>query len=238
MTPEFTIVIPVFNEAAILEAAITDLRTRLLARTPPPAFEILIAENGSRDGTAELAADLAVRFPEVRALRSGEPNYGAALRQGILEARGDFVLCDEIDLCDSRFHDTALELLRRGEVDLVVGSKAMAGASDHRPFVRRLATRTINGLLRVALGFHGTDTHGLKAFRREALLPVVHACVVGKDLFASELVIRAERQGIRGVEVPVTIEEKRAPSVNLGKRIPRVLRDLARLVYVIRIQGR
>jgi glycosyltransferase involved in cell wall biosynthesis len=238
MTPEFTIVIPVYNEAAILEAAITDLRARLLARTPLPAFEILIAENGSRDGTADLAQGLAARFPEVRAFSSSEPNYGAALRQGILEARGTYVLCDEIDLCDSRFHDTALALLRQGEVDLVVGSKAMPGAADHRPFVRRLATRTINGLLRVALGFHGTDTHGLKAFRREALLPVVHACVVGKDLFASELVIRAERQGIRGVEVPVTIEEKRAPSVNLGKRIPRVLSDLARLVYVIRIQGR
>ena len=56
---------------------------------------------------------------------------------------------------------------------MVVGSKAMKGASDERPLIRRAATRVLNGMLRVALGFRGTDTHGLKAFRRATLLPVV-----------------------------------------------------------------
>ena len=123
-----------------------------------------------------------------------------------------------------------------GEVDLVVGSKAMSGAADQRPFVRRLATRTINGMLRVLLGFRGTDTHGLKAFRRDALTRTATRCVVDKDLFASEFVIRAERDGVRVVEIPVSIAEKRPPSIQLTRRVPRVLRDLARLVYVIRIR--
>ena len=102
--------------------------------------------------------------------------------------------------------------------------------------MRHAATIVINGLLRVLVGFHGTDTHGLKAFRRERLLEVAQACVVDRDLFASEFVIRAERMGRRVVEIPVHIVEKRPPSINLFKRVPKVLRDIARLTYAIRIQ--
>jgi hypothetical protein len=155
----------------------------------------------------------------------------------MLKARGRFVICDEIDLCDTDFHARALDMLRAGEADLVVGSKAMSGAADQRPFVRRFATRTINGLLRLLLGFRGTDTHGLKAFRRDALESTARRCVVDKDLFASEFVIRAQRESIRVVEIPVSIEEKRPPSVQLARRVPRVLRDLAWLFYVIRLRG-
>jgi hypothetical protein len=61
---------------------------------------------------------------------------------------------------------------------MVVGSKAMKGSMDQRPLLRRAATRVINGMLRVALDFRGTDTHGLKAFRRGVLLPVVDECVI------------------------------------------------------------
>jgi glycosyltransferase involved in cell wall biosynthesis len=236
--PDLSIVIPVYNEAEILVPAVTGLRERLLALQPDGRFEILLAENGSHDGTADLAIQLADRFPQVRTFSLGEPNYGAALRRGILAARGTYVLCDEIDLCDTEFHQRALALLRGGDVDLVIGSKSMRGAADHRPYVRRLATRTINGLLQALLGFHGTDTHGLKAFRRAALLGVVDRCVVDKDLFASELVIRAERDGVSGTEIPILIEEKRRPSIQLFRRVPRVLRDLGRLVWAIRVKGR
>ena len=91
-------------------------------------------------------------------------------------------------------------------------------------------------MLRVSLGFRGTDTHGLKAFRREALVGTVGRCVVDKDLFASEFVIRAQREGLRVMEIPVRIEEKRRPSIQLARRVPRVLKDLARLVIVIRLR--
>ena len=235
-TPEISVVIPIFNESKILETAVAGLVEGLAAIDDLDRYEIILAENGSRDDTADRASDLSARWPQVRTFSLGEPNYGAALRRGILEARGRYVICDEIDLCDADFHTRALALLRTGEVDLVVGSKAMPGAADSRPFVRRLATRTINGLLRVMLGFRGTDTHGLKAFHREALVPTTNHCVVDKDLFASEFVIRAQREGVRCVEIPISIAEKRPPSIQLGKRIPRVLRDLARLVYVIRIR--
>ena len=61
------------------------------------------------------------------------------------------------------------------------------------------------------LGFRGTDTHGLKAFRRLALLDTVRACLVDKDVFASEFVIRADRGGVTTKEIPVHIIEKRPP---------------------------
>jgi hypothetical protein len=155
----------------------------------------------------------------------------------MLRARGELVFCDEIDLCDLRFYDQALGLLEDPSLDLVVGSKAAKGASDRRPLVRRLATRVHNGLLRLLLDFKGTDTHGLKAFRRLRLLDVVRACVVDRDVFASEFVIRAWRAGLRVMEVPVQLEEKRQPSINLFKRVPNVLKSVARLVWVIRVQG-
>jgi hypothetical protein len=66
---------------------------------------------------------------------------------------------------------------------------------------------------------------------------VVQACLVDKDVFASELVIRAYRAGLDIVEVPVRIIEKRPPSVNLLKRVPSVLKNLAKLTWAIRGRG-
>ena len=78
----------------------------------------------------------------------------------------------------------------------------------------------------------------MKAFRRAALLDTVQRCVVDKDLFASELVIRAERYNVRVMEIPIQIVEKRPPSIHLFRRVPNVLKNLARLVYVIRVTNR
>jgi hypothetical protein len=147
------------------------------------------------------------------------------------------VFCDEIDLCDTQFYARALEILERGDADLVIGSKLLDGASDERPLMRHVGSMVINGMLRVALDFKGTDTHGLKAFRRSALAPVAESCIVDKDLFASEFVIRAERAGISVKEIPVRVLEKREPSIHLFRRVPNVLKNLAKLVVAIRIKG-
>ena len=226
-------VIPVFNEAEILVPAVEELLAGLTARGL--SFELILAENGSRDSTPEQLEILAKRDPRIRWFHHPAPNYGAALKRGILEARGELVVCDEIDLGDFTFYDAALPRLRRKEADLVVGSKAARGASDARPMVRRVATRVHNGLLRLVLDFKGTDTHGLKAFRRERLLPIVQACVVDRDVFASELVIRAWRAGLQVIEIPVQLHEKRKPSIHLFRRVPNVLKNVAKLVYVIRL---
>jgi len=232
--PRVSIVIPVYNEEGILHEAVEALCAELEALGW--SWEILLAENGSSDHTVELGEHLSEELPGVTIFSVPEPNYGRALREGILRARGEFVICDEIDLCDVDFYRRAMALLEHGHAQMVVGSKAMKGANDGRPLVRRAATRVINGMLRVAVDFRGTDTHGLKAFHREALVPIVHRCVIDKDLFASEFVVRAGRSGIHVVEIPVRVLEKRRPAINLARRVPNVLKNLVRLTYVIRVK--
>ncbi|AKQ68135.1 Dolichol-phosphate mannosyltransferase [Myxococcus hansupus] len=235
MAPHLTVVIPVYNEESIIASAAEELRQGLDARGLD--YEIIFAENGSRDATTTILEDLCAKNPRLRWFHSETPNYGVALKAGILKARGTYVICDEIDLCDLTFYDAALPRLERGEADMVVGSKAAKGASDQRPLIRRAATRVHNKLLKVALGFQGTDTHGLKAFRREALLPVIQKCVVDMDVFASEFVIRAWREGLRVMEIPIQLHEKRQPSIHLFKRVPNVLKNVGKLFYVIRVRG-
>lgn len=235
LKPDISIVIPVYNEEAILRGAAEGLISELKEAGRP--FEVIFSENGSNDGTLEELSRLHDANPEVKFLSTGEPNYGLAMRKGIVQAEGAYVICDEIDICDSGFHKSAVEILEGGRYDLVIGSKLAEGARDKRPFFRHLATLVMNFLLRLLLGFKGTDTHGLKAFNRDHLMPVVNACKVDKDLFASEFVIRAERMGIKIKEIPVSIMEKRKPSINLLKRVPNVLKNLAKLFYIIRIKG-
>lgn len=235
-SPDLSVVIPCYNEEAIIWGAVEELHAGLVEMGR--SFEIIISENGSKDDTRAIAEKLSRAYSSVRALQSDEPNYGKALRRGIKAARGTFILCEEIDLCDLDFHRRALEILDADTADFVVGSKAHPDANDERPPMRRTATLVINGLLRVLVGFKGTDTHGLKAFHRQRVLDTVNRCVVDKDLFASELVIRAERYHLRVVEIPIVIHEKRPPSIHLFRRVPNVLKNLARLVWVVRIRNR
>jgi glycosyltransferase involved in cell wall biosynthesis len=238
--PRISIVIPIYNEQGILHAAIVDVRERL--KPFGWSYEIILAENGSKDETVRIAEELAAKYADpkegqIRLMSLGEPNYGKALKHGILLARGELVICDEIDLCDTDFHRRAVEILETGEADLVIGSKLAVGAEDDRPMWRHAASMGYSAMLRIILGFRGTDTHGLKAFRRVALLDTVRACLVDKDVFASELVIRADRGGVKIREIPVRVIEKRPPSINLFKRVPNVLKSIAKLTYAIRIRG-
>jgi glycosyltransferase involved in cell wall biosynthesis len=238
--PRISIVIPIYNEQGILHSAVVDLRERL--KPFGWNYEIILAENGSKDRTIELGNEIAAKYNDpndgqVRMISMGEPNYGKAMKQGILLARGELVICEEIDLCDTDFHRRAIEILDSGEADMVIGSKLAAGSEDDRPMMRHAASVAYSGLLKALLGFRGTDTHGLKAFRRLALLDIVRACLVDKDVFASEFVIRADRGGVKVKEIPVRVMEKRAPSINLFKRVPNVLKSLIKLTYAIRVRG-
>ena len=233
--PHVSIIIPVYNEEGILRGSVLELKEKL-ARFGW-SYELLLCENGSRDRTMEIGKELEAEHAQVRMLSVGSPNYGLAMKFGISEARGRYVICDEIDLLDTEFYARAMALLERSDTDLVVGSKAMVGSNDQRPLFRRAATRVYNGLLRAVCRYPGTDTHGLKAFRREALLETARRCRLDRDVFASEFVIRAHREGKKVVEIPFAVREKRPPSIRLVTRVPHVLSSVAKLAISVRRTG-
>jgi glycosyltransferase involved in cell wall biosynthesis len=233
-----SVVIPVYNEESIIVSATEAIIAHLTALGI--SYEILLCENGSRDATWKLVNELAAKHKQVRPLQVGTPghvNYGLALKTCILASRGALILNDEIDIGNFDFYDSALTILQNEpSVVMVVGSKTLSSSNDKRPVVRRFATWCVNMMLRFLLGFRGTDTHGLKAWRREKLEGLVRSCITERDIFTSELVIRAERAGYMVKEIPIEIEETRAARTPLMKRVPHVLKNILTLVVALRFQ--
>ncbi|MBV9660438.1 MAG: glycosyltransferase [Acidimicrobiales bacterium] len=222
-----SVVMPAHNEAGYLEPSTKTVVEGLRGRRLD--FEVIIVENGSSDSTGDEAEALHVTFGEVQVLRRPEADYGLALKQGFLAARGDIVINLDVDLVDLDFIDRALAGMTQPDVAVLVGSKRAPGAQDQRTAARRLITAVFAVVLRLGFGLRTTDTHGLKALRRDALLPLVEQCQHGKDIFDTELLLRAQRAGLITREVPVSVTDMRPPRTSIGRRIPRTIVGLIRL---------
>jgi len=227
-------VIPVHNEAGFIETALPRLVETL--ESVGEAFEIIVVENGSIDATAEIASALAVADDRISVVRLLEPDYGAAMRSGFLKATGAWIVNFDIDYFSADFLRSGL--LLRGSADLILASKRVAGSDDRRSSVRRLGTWGFNLALRFLFRSEVTDTHGMKMIRRpvvEVLVPQIRST---KDLFDTELVIRAERAGHLIAEIPTTVEELRVARSAFVKRIPRTLIGLWRIRRALRAEAR
>ena len=230
---------PAFNEAELLELSVKEVVEGLRGRSdgsdgtdekPTGSFEVIVVENGSRDATPELADRLAASTAEVFTLHLDVPDYGAALRAGLLAAEGDIVVNFDVDYYDLAFVTDALERLAAPDHPaIVVGSKRAEGARDERRGFRRLVTAVFSGILHYGFGLGVSDTHGMKAMRREAVEPLARACHNGTDLFDTELILRAERAGLVVVELPVVVVERRPSRSPIWRRVPRTLLGLLRL---------
>jgi len=222
-----SVVMPAHDEEAFLAAAVRDVADGMRARGD---FEVLVVENGSTDATAEVAKGLLEEIPELRILSLGTADYGKALRMGFLAARGELAAFFDVDYYDLGFLDRAVTLMEApGGPAVVVGSKRGPGAVDTRPWLRRMVTLVFSTILRVGFGLGVTDTHGMKLLRREPLAPLAEACRFGTDMFDTELILRAERAGLRAGEVPVVVQELRPSRSSIARRIPRTMANLARL---------
>ncbi|HEX6395299.1 MAG TPA: glycosyltransferase family 2 protein [Acidimicrobiales bacterium] len=222
-----SVVMPAHNEEGYLEQAVGTVVAGLRERGQE--FEVIIAENGSSDRTPEELGSLESTYEEVTGIRLPAPDYGRALRSGFLASRGDIVVNFDVDFVDLRFLDEAVERFKDSEVALVVGSKRAPGALDRRSPGRRVVTNVFSSLLRYGFGLQVSDTHGIKAMRRQTLEPFVRICSFGEDVFDTELILRAERAGVRVVEVPVDVTELRPPRTSIWSRIPRSLVRLVQL---------
>jgi glycosyltransferase involved in cell wall biosynthesis len=226
--PAVSVVIPAFNEAGMLRDSVREVVDGLRARAA--SFEVIVVENGSTDDTRAIAAEIASNDADVTLRALARADYGEALRTGILAARGSVVVIFDTDYYDLEFLDRALGRLEVApRPAIVVGSKRAPGTRDDRPVPRRLITAAFATVLRVGFGLRVSDTHGMKALDRAAVTPLARQCRNGRDLFDTELVLRADRSGLAVVELPVTVTERRPSRTPIASRAVRTVVGLVRL---------
>ena len=213
--PPLSVVIPAFNEARRLPATLARVGEHLAAQGRP--HEILVVDDGSADGTADVARAGGV---DVRVLRH-EPNRGKgyAVRRGMLAATGARRLMTDADL------STPIEELARLEAeldrgwDVAIGSRAVAGArvEVHQPAYREAMGRVFNVLVQVLLLPGLADTQcGFKLFTAGAADAAFRACRLDGFSFDVEALYVARLRGLRIAEVPVVWRNDAATRVSLG----------------------
>ncbi|HWC12578.1 MAG TPA: glycosyltransferase family 2 protein [Acidimicrobiales bacterium] len=227
---------PAHDEEAYLAPAVHQVVTGLRSRGRP--FEIVIVENGSTDATAKVARELAAEIPELRVLTLDRADYGGALREGFLAARGEMVGIFDVDYYDLDFLDRAVDVVAApAGPAIVVASKRGEGAVDTRAWSRRLVTSVFAAVLRLGFGLQVSDTHGMKVLRREPLVELARISRFGTDLFDTELILRAQRAGLAAREIAVTVEETRPSRTSIVRRIPRSVGGLLRLRLALWREG-
>jgi putative flippase GtrA len=202
--PAVDVVVPVYNEEVDLAPSVRRLHAYLSDRFPFP-WRITIADNASKDGTPLVAAALAAELPGVRVVRLEKKGRGRALRTVWAASDADVLAYMDVDL--STDLDALLPLvapLISGHSDLAIGSRLARSARVVRGPKREIISRGYNRLLRLALGVRFSDAQcGFKAVRADrarALLPLVRD---SGWFFDTELLVLAERTGLRIHEVPV-----------------------------------
>ena len=230
LMPKYSILIPIYNEEQILKKNALTYIQKL--KKNKESFEIIFSENGSTDNTKKILYNLKKKHNKIiKILTFNQPNYGLALKKAILKAKGEIIICEELDLCNIDFFKTSTRLLKNKKFDLIVGSKNLQSSNDERPLSRRIASKTLTKILGIFFGFSGTDTHGLKAFNRK-ILPYVRKTILDKDMFTTEMVIRVCNSKLIYHEIPINLKEIRTTSIPLKNRLLKVISQLLRLLFI------
>jgi hypothetical protein len=226
--PLVEVVVPVHNEQRVLVASVTRLHRYLAASFPFP-FRITIADNASTDRTWPLAQELTARLPQVAAVHLDQKGRGRALRHVWGQSDADVLAYTDVDLST----DLAALLplvapLVSGHSDLAIGTRLHRGARVVRGPKREVISRGYNLLLHATLGAGFSDAQcGFKAIRADAaraLLPLIQD---RNWFFDTELLVLAERAGLRIHEVPVDWVEDPDSRVAI---VPTALEDLRGVV--------
>ncbi|MFD8013823.1 glycosyltransferase, partial [Streptomyces sp. NPDC059762] len=198
------VVVPVHNEEKDLEPCVRRLHAHL-KRTFPYGFRVTVADNASTDATPVIAAALAAELPEVRSVRLEQKGRGRALRTVWSASDAPVLAYMDVDL--STDLNALLPLvapLISGHSDLAIGSRLARSSRVVRGPKREFVSRAYNLILRGSLAARFSDAQcGFKAIRREVaerLLPMVED---GGWFFDTEMLVLAERAGLRIHEVPV-----------------------------------
>lgn len=202
---EVSAVIPVYNDRAALERAIPESLQALSGVSD--RFELIIAEDGSTDGSAEFVRSY--DDPRVRLLHSDERlGRGRALNRACSESGGTIFCYYDVDLATSMEHLPALIGAIREGNDIATGSRLLPDSTIDRSASREVASRGYNTLVRLVLGSRLADHQcGFKAFNRERLLALLPAVRAGHWFWDTEVLVRAQRAGYRVCEFPVRWQE-------------------------------
>lgn len=236
-SPVLDVVIPVYNEELGLAPSVAKVREHLLAM--PFSFRITIADNASTDATNLIARQLAHTYEEVRVVRLDEKGRGRALKQAWSSSDAEILVYMDVDLStDLNALYPLIAPLLSGHSGLAIGSRLARNSRTLRGPKRELISRGYNYLLRGALRARFSDAQcGFKAIRRDvaqSLLPLIED---DEWFFDTELLILAERSGVRIHEVPVDWTDDPDSRVDVRATALADLRGMARLGSAL-VRGR
>jgi putative flippase GtrA len=231
MNPQVDIVVPVHNEEAGLERSICRLHD-FLSASFPFTWRIVIADNASTDATPVIARVLATQLGGVAHLRLQQKGRGRALRAAWSASRAQVVAYMDVDLStDLRALLPLVAPLLSGHSDLAIGTRLAGGARVVRGPKRELISRSYNVILRTTLRARFSDAQcGFKAVRRDALPGLLDDVRDDGWFFDTELLVLAQRRGLRIHEVPVDWVDDPDSRVAIVRTAIDDLRGVARLM--------
>ncbi len=226
--PLLNVTVPTFNEEKCLVPNVRKL-VAFLNEIPSVSYEVIIADNGSTDATVALAKTLAGEFKNVRVLHLNERGRGRALKAAWRSSSADFLSYMDADLSsDLAVLPAMVESLLAGHYDLAVGSRLLNPASTRRGLKREMMSRVYTALVHTFFSVGFSDPQcGFKIIRRETaewLLPIV---TDNGWFFDTELLVLAERDGWRILDVPAPWVERKETRVEL---FPTILADIKGLL--------
>src|SRR5438132_3425289 len=233
MLPSFSVAIPAFNEGARIGEALR-LTLRYLEEVAPDS-ELILVNDGSTDDTSAIAREVLATAKVQTQLLDNFPNRGkgAAVRRGLLAAQKPIGLFFDADL-STPLEETPKVIgpIANGEVDIAFGSRALNRRliGNRQPWRREQAGRVFNLIVRAATGLPFWDTQcGFKAFRLEACRPIIEAAKIIGFGFDVELLLLAQRAGLRLREIPVRWNHHEGSKVRFVHDSVRMLREVLSL---------
>lgn len=200
---EIAVVLPAYNEAKRLENAVSKSIHYLNAITD--SFEIIIAEDGSTDGTDKIAESLAKEYSFVKHLHSNEKlGRGKALKNAFSSTDAEILVYYDVDLSTDLEHLKQLVDAIRNGFDISTGSRMLKTSDVERPFKREFASGGFNFLIRFLLRSKIHDHQcGFKAFKRSTILQILDEVKDNHWFWDTEILVMAQKKGLKVYEFPV-----------------------------------